>query len=115
MEQIPQVAPISSFVDSHEDQAAHLIHMCWGIGPACVFSLLDGSVSESSQRSRYLTLLVFQWSAYSPHHLYFSFLNLAPNSSIRVPKLDLMSGSGFLHLLSQLHGGVFRRTAILGS
>lgn len=35
-----------------EDQAAPLLHMCRGLGPACVHSLVGGSIFESPQWSR---------------------------------------------------------------
>ena len=41
------IDPAPIVQDLHEGQAAHLVHMSReGLGPACVCTLVDGSVSE---------------------------------------------------------------------
>jgi hypothetical protein len=52
-EQIPHIgnsfwdSPAPVVQDPHEDQTAHLLHMCGILGPAWICSLVGGSVSES--------------------------------------------------------------------
>ena len=78
----------------HEDQAAHLLHMCGGPRSNLGYSLVGGSDSGSPQGSRLIDSVGLLVESLS----FFWSLNPSPNSSIRLPELHLMLGCGSLHL-----------------
>ena len=61
-QQIERQPPLQLLWDPHEEQHAHLLHMCGGLGQACTQFLVSNSVSGNSQISRWLNLLVFLWN-----------------------------------------------------
>ena len=75
-------------------QGSPLLHMLGGPRSALVCSSVGHSVSGSSQRSKVLTMLIFEHMTISLRDF-----NSSPNSFSRVPGLHPMLGCGYLHLL----------------
>jgi hypothetical protein len=83
-----------------------------GCGPACVYSLVGGSDSESPKGPGKLTLLLSLWCSFP---IPFGACNPSSYSSIRVPKLHPLFDCGCLHLSESLLSETSQRIAILVS
>jgi hypothetical protein len=85
--------------DPHEEQAAHLLRVCYiGVTHAC--SLVSGSVPVTSPLAQVSSL--FRYS-YGVLDLSVS-LNTSSHSSTRLPELLLLFGCGSLYLVSSAAG-----------
>jgi hypothetical protein len=83
-------------MDPYEDQTAHLLHMCRGLGPVLACSAVASSVSVSQQ----VSWLCRSCGVLDPS----SSLNRSPDSSTRLPELQPMFGCASCIFSHQLLG-----------